>query len=631
MMINRKQNICANVTRHATFFVLLACLLLSLLTPQMAWGATVVGVKKMTAQEKAEFAAFIDGFIQGNLKRRQVRGLVVVAVKDGEPIFTRGYGYADPHTTLFRLGDISKLLTATAVLQLVEKGRLELDRDVNDYLRNWKLPPTFENPITLRHLLAHTSGLDGRRTRMAAPTSADERAFARKLPLLMPGRVLPPGEAYSRSDMGYALAGGIVERYSRQAFSSAVQKRLLIPLEMKNSGFTLTPAQSARLAQAQDTRTEAIPYRHYYTLPAVGFSSTAADMAKFMIAQLQHGKYGRKYLLNEKYSRGLFARQFSPHPRIDGSALGYEELRFGSLRGVGQKGDIDGFSSSLFLIPEKNFGFFMAAVGEGLDFRDEIAGALVARFWAPTVPKLSAEGTFAVDPNLAGYYRDNRIAHGNAEKILSILEKQVRVEVTPDGVSLDGEAWSATEDPLLFFREGSYLCFQKDGEGRVRSMTVKGVHGSYDRLPRHETRPWLSFLFALFGLTSALSFVGFVLAVAINRGRLPWERGGMAMTEIWVLSTLFWMGQIAFVAGLVLSQKLLASAFLYTVPFRVKALFLIPIGGALLLIWLWIRLLSSFFNPSYRFAERVILLLFALVATRWVLFLVDWNLLGFWF
>ena len=115
-----------------------------------------------------EFASFIDGFIQGNLQRQRVHGLVVAAVKDGEVVFSRGYGYADlkgtipadPDKTLFRIGDISKLLTATAVLQLVEGGRLELDRDVNDYLRTWQLSPPFEKPVTLRHLLTHTAGFD---------------------------------------------------------------------------------------------------------------------------------------------------------------------------------------------------------------------------------------------------------------------------------------------------------------------------------------------------------------------------------------------------------------------------------------------------------------------------------------
>ena len=643
MAVSQKENNCVSLILSVILVSLSAWSFL-LSVPEAANAAPVAGVaKRMTSQEKAEFASFIDGFIQGNLQRQRVHGLVVAAVKDGEVVFSRGYGYADlkgtipadPDKTLFRIGDISKLLTATAVLQLVEGGRLELDRDVNDYLRTWQLSPPFEKPVTLRHLLTHTAGFDERWTQMGALTSADERGFARKISLLIPARVFPPGEVYSRSNMGYTLAGAIAERYSRQPFSRAIQKKLLTPLDMKSSGFVLTAEQLSRLAQGYDPQGQPIPYRYYYDLPAVGFSSTAADMAKFMIAQLQYGKYGRKYLLNERYSRGLFARQFTPHPRIIGTALGYDGLRFGSLRGVGQNGDIDGFSSFLFLIPEKNFGFFIAATGEKLDFRDEMADALVARFWpgalSTDVPTVNVAAT--VDTDVAGYYRHNRIAHSTAEKAFSLLREQMKVEVIPEGVLLDGVKWMATEEPLLFKKEngGDYLFFQKNQEGQVLSMTVKGVWDTYDKLPLRETLPWQRGLLILFTLTSVFSCIGFVLAVALNRGRLPWERGGVSMTEIWLLSTLFWMSQLVFVAGLLLSQKFLGPAFLYAIPFRVKALLLIPMAGALLLLWLWIRLLISLFNPSYRWGEKMISLLFAFLATGWMLFLTDWNLLGFWF
>lgn len=640
---NREKNICGNSILPMVFFVVCMWSFFLLFSGQ-AESAPVTGSGKgMTLQEKAEFASFIDGFIQGNLQRQQVRGLVVAAVKGGELIFSRGYGYADsegripadPNKTLFRVGDISKLLTATAVLQLVESERLELDRDINDYLRTWQLPPSFEKPITLRHLLTHTAGFDERRIQMGALTSADERGFARKISLLIPARVYSPGEIYSYSNMGYTLAGAIAERYSRQPFARAIQKKLLTPLDMKSSGFVLTTEQLSRLAQGYDPQGNPIPYRYYYDLPAVGFSSTAADMAKFMIAQLQYGKYGRKYLLNERYSRGLFARQFTPHPKIIATALGYDERRFGSLRGVGQHGDLDGFSSALFLIPEKNFGFFVAATGEKLDFRDEIADALVARFWPGA---LSADVSpvnvpAEVDAAVGGYYRHNRIAHSTAEKVFSLFGEQVHVEVVSDGVLLNGVKWIATEEPLLFKKEGSrdYLFFQKNQEGQVRSMTIKGVWDTYDKLPLRETLPWQKGLFLLFTLTALLSFIGFILAVALNRGRLPWERGGVCMTEIWLLSTLFWVSQLIFMAGLWLSRQFLEPAFLYTIPFRVKALFLIPMAGALLLLWLWIRLLLSLFNPSYRFKEKLVLLFFSVVAAGWILFLTDWNLLGFWF
>src|SRR5581483_9238456 len=109
--------------------------------------------------------AFLDGFVPMQLERENIAGAVVLVVKDGSILFAKGYGYSDvdkktPVTvdaTLFRPGSISKLFTWTAVMQLVEQGKLDLDRDINDYL-DFKIPPKFGKPITLRNLMTHTPG-----------------------------------------------------------------------------------------------------------------------------------------------------------------------------------------------------------------------------------------------------------------------------------------------------------------------------------------------------------------------------------------------------------------------------------------------------------------------------------------
>src|SRR4029434_6701749 len=94
-------------------------------------------------------------------------GAVVSVVNDGHVLFQKGYGYADVEAkkpvladqTLFRPGSISKLFTATAVMQLVEQGKLDLDRDVSEYL-DFAIPKTFPEPVTLRQLLTHTGGFE---------------------------------------------------------------------------------------------------------------------------------------------------------------------------------------------------------------------------------------------------------------------------------------------------------------------------------------------------------------------------------------------------------------------------------------------------------------------------------------
>src|SRR5712691_6399647 len=113
--------------------------------------ATPAGTPEMTAED---VSAFLDGIMPQQLAREDIAGAVVSIVKDGKVLFARGYGYADvekktpvsPDNTLFRPGSISKLFTWTAVMQLVEQGKLDLDGDVNDYL-DFKIPPTYPQPI----------------------------------------------------------------------------------------------------------------------------------------------------------------------------------------------------------------------------------------------------------------------------------------------------------------------------------------------------------------------------------------------------------------------------------------------------------------------------------------------------
>ena len=117
-----------------------------------------------------EMEQFIDGVMAGQRESHDIVGAVVVVVAKGDLFFAKGYGHAnlernlpvDPSTTLFRIGSVTKLLTASAVMQLWEQDQVRLDEDVNHYLRAFQVPATFPEPITLTHLLAHTAGFEDR-------------------------------------------------------------------------------------------------------------------------------------------------------------------------------------------------------------------------------------------------------------------------------------------------------------------------------------------------------------------------------------------------------------------------------------------------------------------------------------
>jgi len=214
-------------------------------------------VQAAAPSDPVELEAFLDGFFASSMGGYHVPGLVFVMVKDGRVFLSKGYGYAsldagrpvDPETTLFRVASVSKLFTGTAIMQLAEQGKLDLHGDVNNYLKSFQLPETFPEPVTPLHLLAHTAGFDERVFGMEARNREDVRPLGEYLAERMPRRVLPPGDVFSYSNHGVALAGLLVKEISGVPFEKYVKDNILLPLGMNRSSFVLTPDLLPDLAQ----------------------------------------------------------------------------------------------------------------------------------------------------------------------------------------------------------------------------------------------------------------------------------------------------------------------------------------------------------------------------------------------
>ncbi|MEQ8935945.1 MAG: serine hydrolase domain-containing protein [Amphiplicatus sp.] len=193
---------------------------------------------------KADAEAWLDGFMPFALERGGIAGAVVVIVKDGEILTSKGYGYADletkkpvdPAATMFRPGSISKLFTWTAIMQLVEQGKVDLDADVNAYL-DFEIPEAFGGPIKVRHLMTHTAGFE---EAIKGIIIEDPEAM---LPLdeyvkkALPARVYPAGEVPAYSNYATTLAGYIVARVSGQSFDDYIEQHIFAPIGMTRASF----------------------------------------------------------------------------------------------------------------------------------------------------------------------------------------------------------------------------------------------------------------------------------------------------------------------------------------------------------------------------------------------------------
>ena len=405
---------------------------ISPLKPSPPSASAAVGKHELTAED---LGAFLDGFMPLQLHRENIAGAVVLVVKDGQILYEQGYGYADvekktlvsPSGTLFRPGSVSKLFTWTAVMQLVERGKINLDENVNTYL-DFTIPNTFAKPITMRNLMTHTAGFEETEKDLVIQPGTAMPPLREYLVTLMPERVFAPGDTPAYSNYGATLAGYIVQRVSGLPFDEYIEKNIFAPLAMKHSTFrqplpaALQPMMSDGYALASD---KPKPFEMISVVPAGSLSATAEDISHFMFAHLQQGQYQESRILNPATVALMHSAQFAAHPLLPHMCLGfYEESRNGH-RIIGHGGDTQWFHSDLHLMPDENLGFFVSYNSAGrdeIDARGALFQAFLDRYFPYSVPPALPQPHALEDARLvAGEYIMSRRSVTN---ILSVLPKR---------------------------------------------------------------------------------------------------------------------------------------------------------------------------------------------------------------
>src|SRR5947207_6539314 len=341
---------------------------------------------------KADFDTFLDALIPSQLVKRNIAGAVVSVVKDGQMLFQKGYGYADfeakkrvlADQTLFRPGSISKLFTATAVMQLVEQGKLDLDHDVNDYL-DFAIPKTYAEPVTLRQLLTHTAGFEDTLKNLFVAHESDLKLLRAYLVNQMPARIFPPGKVPSYSNYGFTLAGYIVERVSGEKFEQYITNHILQPLRMINSTFDqpLPPQLAPQISKAYlSASKKPRDFEFVQAAHAGALSTTAADMTRFMLVFLQSGTVDGVAILKPETVREMETRQFEFSPMLCGLGITFMEYWMNPVGAIGHGGDTVYFHSDMVLVPDAHVGYFISYNSLGKNVggcRGEILAAFMHR------------------------------------------------------------------------------------------------------------------------------------------------------------------------------------------------------------------------------------------------------------
>ncbi len=407
------------------------------------------------SENPKELEAFMDGLIYSQMKEQDIVGVTLAVVQDGKIILLKGYGFADlenqipvdPSKTLFRTGSTSKLFTWTAVMQLVEAGMLDLDADVTEYL-DFNLPDrligknTAPEPITLKHLLTHTSGFEDLGSGLFVLSAEDLLSLEHYLKNNIPARIFPPGTVMAYSNYGTALAGYIVERLSGLSFAEYIEQNIFYPLGMLNSTFRqpLPENIAANMAKAYkfvDGQYHQGSFEYISALPAGSMSSTAEDMSKFMIAHLQNGHLGENRILQESTTVQMHSHFFSHHPAQDGMAYGFIEQKINGYRLITHGGNTFLFASGCWLLPEEQLGIFVSYNGgTGLE-REMLIKAFMDYYYPAIMQKdlLPPPGSFERTALFTGEYLPNRANFSTVEKLFSLMSAK-QVKVTDEGYLL---------------------------------------------------------------------------------------------------------------------------------------------------------------------------------------------------
>ena len=435
-----------------------------------------------------EFEQFLDSFFAERMQKEHIPGAAFVFIKDNKVFFKKGYGFANlerqqrvsPDSTIFRIGSISKVFTADAVIQLADQGKINLHTDVNQYLKRVKIPNSFAEPVTAAHLISHTAGFDEIRPGTQAPDQESVLPLGDFLRSRLV-RLWRPGQIPMYSTYGITLAGVVIEDVSGLPFEDYLTKNIWQPLGMKRTNITVPPSLSGDLAigyeYLNDTGThQPQKWEWYHTTPASSINSTATDMAIWMIAHLQNGRYGDVRIMSEQAASDMHRRHATGHPKIHGLAYGFYEEMYGDLRILEHGGNMAGFSSLVALLPELNAGFFVVAHGENTQFRDDLRWALMDRYYSPmqraSVPQPSA-GFNDRAHLFVGRYGAITYCHTCQGRQPSMV---LRVTSNSDGtLTLFGKRWIEIE-PLLFVREdgASKIAFGADSLGRITHMFSGG-------------------------------------------------------------------------------------------------------------------------------------------------------------
>ncbi len=607
--------------------------------------------------EPSSLEAFLDGIVKTGMEDKHLLGVTVSVVQNGGLVLAKGYGLAqtDPprpvvaDQTLFRIASISKTFTFTGAMQLVEQGRLDLNADIEPMMGDVTIEDSY-GPLTMIDLMTHSAGFeDGVIGFFYADSLENDLAPAEYLNRFAPHRVRPPGEQLVYSNYGVALAGKVIEAVSGENFADYMDANIFKPLGMAHSSFRDYPNQAAdgyldpelkenRATGYRWAGGSFIPYDHFFkhraSYPAGSVSTTATDMAIFMLAHLNGGAIDGRRILKEKTVEQMHTRLRANADGIPGNAHGFWSGQIRGYKTIEHSGSLLGFRSNMVLLPGLDLGIFVSTNSDaGRGFTFSLARRIVEHAYPPLVSQPLPDPAFSDQHDVyAGRYRSNRRGYKTIDK-LNELGKEITTRVNSGGYLIISSSGSSSRWlPLgnhVFedVDDGTHLAFEVGQSGAATRLYSSYGANVFDRVSYLNS----SQLFYIASASTLLLAIGSLFGFWLRRKQLAVQTGGEKLAAFAVGATsltwlvFFYTFKVLWDGAFAVEPEILAhyptpSAWVVHILAIVAAVLVVASAFGLWPVWRhrnW---------PVWRRLRHTVVVLTGL-GLVWVLN--DWNILGF--
>lgn len=595
---------------------------------------------------------FMDGVVETHLRDKHIAGATVCVVKDGKILLAKGYGFSDvkkqtpvlASETLFRIGSISKLFTWTSVMQLVQQGKLDLNTDINKYLKDFQIPATYKDPITLKHLMTHTSGFEDLVIGLFAKDSSKVKRLGEILSKEIPGRVRPAGEVASYSNHGTGMAAYIVEQVSGMNWLDYMEKNITTPLAMTSTTFrqpvplrlksSLSKGYTFLNGEFVEKSFEYVPLA-----PVGAASTTAIDMANFMRAHLQLGFFEGVHILDSATSKLMQSPAFKHSPNVNPMRYGFMDMSQNGEEVIGHGGDTFWFHSNLALLPSHNTGLFISFNSEkGGGTYSEVLEAFMDRYFPEKNPLKSIITIPSEDlQKFAGEYRVNRFAYHDFTKVASWFGRaQITVADKTKLKSTFGEQvdYWVPIDKLTFRKENTsdVIEFKEVSNREIQTLFIGGLPiFALDKMSGLEVSSVHTVILIVSIIFILLTLIGGPMKYFIRK---DYKREINSARKVPLSARLTsWCAALCFFIFFVMLAVGLGdpNSIVYGVPTSVKIALAFPIVAIFFTILVWYFVIMIWANKSGDVMDRLSYSSFGIVCVLLIWQLNYWNLLGYYY